>query len=737
MSTATPTSTRVSLSESEFLDVVNGSTTKTIASQDLVRCLRSLPRCTGRLFIGFAIARTSTEQKCIDALWVSPAHGLIAFDLIEGPQLGNFVEHQEDIANQLEIQLRRGESRLVQKKNLVVPIKTVSFSPTGLKCDKDEDYLVLNSELIAEFVEELVPDESFTNERYKLTLSALEHVSYLGKSRIARKVQSPNSLGQRLHRLEASIKTLEYRQSKAVQETVDGVQRIRGLAGSGKTIVLALKAAYLHAQNPDWIIGVTFKTRSLKPFFRRLIREFHLKRIDEEPNWKNLRILNAWGGPGKSERNGIYYEFCRENDISYLDFQTAEIKFGFDDAFKEVCKQALDQTPSIKPVYDAILIDEAQDLPSSFLALCYKFLEEPHRLVYAYDELQNLNRETLPSPETIFGKDEDGRPLVNFGQEDPAHPKPDLILPTCYRNPRPLLVTAHAIGFGIYRNPTENTQSGIVQMFDHPQLWENVGYEVTEGMLVEGQDVTLSRTIDASPAFLEEHSTLEELIVFKPFDTVEQQAEWIAQSIEKNLLEDELNHTDIMVINLNRFTTRESMGPIQAALMDLKIHSHLAGVDTDPDVFELDEIESVTFTGIHRAKGNEAAMVYIINAESGLTTTSNLASVRNRLFTAITRSKAWVRISGIGKDLKELEHEYQRLLSNRFQLRFRYPTAEERKSLRTIYRDLNEHEKRRLNDQNNNLNNLLLALGQGEVKIEHLDPEGVQKLSQLLQKSQT
>ena len=36
-------------------------------------------------------------------------------------------------------------------------------------------------------------------------------------------------------------------QGRAVIETVEGVQRIRGLAGSGKTIVLALKAAYLHA----------------------------------------------------------------------------------------------------------------------------------------------------------------------------------------------------------------------------------------------------------------------------------------------------------------------------------------------------------------------------------------------------------------------------------------------------------------------------------------------------------
>ena len=38
--------------------------------------------------------------------------------------------------------------------------------------------------------------------------------------------------------LENSIAALDRSQSKAVIETVDGVQRIRGLAGSGKTIVL-------------------------------------------------------------------------------------------------------------------------------------------------------------------------------------------------------------------------------------------------------------------------------------------------------------------------------------------------------------------------------------------------------------------------------------------------------------------------------------------------------------------
>ena len=47
-------------------------------------------------------------------------------------------------------------------------------------------------------------------------------------------------------------------QSKAVIETVEGVQRIRGLAGSGKTIVLALKVAYLYTMYENKMIAVTF-----------------------------------------------------------------------------------------------------------------------------------------------------------------------------------------------------------------------------------------------------------------------------------------------------------------------------------------------------------------------------------------------------------------------------------------------------------------------------------------------
>ena len=70
------------------------------------------------------------------------------------------------------------------------------------------------------------------------------------------------------------------------------MQRTRGLAGSGKTIVLALKAAYLHASHPEWRIAVTFLTRSLKEHFRRLITYFTIEQTGEGPDWKYLRVIH-------------------------------------------------------------------------------------------------------------------------------------------------------------------------------------------------------------------------------------------------------------------------------------------------------------------------------------------------------------------------------------------------------------------------------------------------------------
>ena len=712
------------------IEIVRGASRRPVASDKLIEILSSRTEWSGRLFVGYPIARTSTGPHRIDALWVSEDKGIVAFDLVEGPTIG-YQRRQDDSANQIERRLR-GESELVRRRKLRIPIHTISFAPAArTQISTDDDYPLSGPDSIVDELAHFKWPKSDPSV-YRLSLSVIDRVSKIRSGRINRTIKNDDSRGARLKRLEDAIATLDHLQSKAILETVDGVQRIRGLAGSGKTIILALKSAYLHAQYPEWRIAVTFNTRSLKGFYRRLIRDFHFDQTEEEPDWQNLRIVNCWGAPGAPERDGIYHEFCRRHDVDYLDFRAAKARFGAQEAFAGACKHALGNVVEPRPMYDVLLVDEAQDLSPNFLRLCYAFLKEPHRLVYAYDELQNLTGESLPSPEDIFGRTADGAAQVRFDDEGSDHPRRDVVLHTCYRNSRPVLVTAHALGFGIYRPPPKGRDSGLVQMFDHPALWEAVGYRVRDGELHENAEVTLYRTNETSPKFLEDHSTVDDLVRFKSFGSEIKQAEWLAAEIQKNLRKGDLHHSDIMVINPDPLSTRKKVGVMRARLLDKGIQSHLAGVDTDPDVFYEPDSASVTFTGIHRAKGNEAAMVYIVNADDCQSAAFQLASIRNRLFTAITRSKAWVRVLGVGGRMNDLMREYEELKAKQFQLVFRYPSAEERARLRVVHRDMTEAERRGVEGGNRNLNDLIRWMEHGDVLVEDLDEAALEKLEALL-----
>ena len=710
------------------IDIVRGSSRKPVAGVKLAEIMRET-NLSGQLFIGYPIIATPEGPYSIDALFVSAEKGIVVFDLIEGTDIGGYELRQDDSANKLDARLRT-HRELVHRRILRIPIHTLSFAPAAHYpvAPDDAEYRVVNSS-------SLVPAlQAFTwtdqeDEIYESALSALESISTIRKGRVNRTIRQESSRGRRLQDLENVIATLDNTQSKAVIETIEGVQRIRGLAGSGKTIVLALKAAYLHAQNPEWRIGVTFNTRSLKGQFQRLINTFTIA-AGREPDWENLRILNAWGAPGRDDRDGMYYEFCRAHDIAYFDFMSARRQFGRESEFASVCEHALGQVRESKQLYDAILIDEAQDFSPAFLRLCYALLTDPKRLVYAYDELQNLTGESLPAPEDIFGRNADG---VRFDVTRTDGPRPDIILERCYRNSRPVLVTAHALGFGVYRKPRRSGESGLVQMFDQSQLWGEIGYRAREGELREGSAVSLYRSEDTSPKFLENHSDISDLIQFVSFKNEEEQTEWLVKAIRKNLEIDELRHDDIVVINPDPLTTRKKVGPIRSRLLEVGVTSHLAGVDTKPDVFFRDSPEgSVTFTGIYRAKGNEAGMVYVINAQDCHAEAGNLASLRNRLFTALTRSKAWIRVLGVGGDMEELKQEYEKLKERDFELKFTYPTQDQREQLRIIHRDMTQAERERLKSGQRGLDDLLGDIESGTLHIEDLDEDLIARLRKVL-----
>ncbi|HHW96330.1 MAG TPA: ATP-binding domain-containing protein [Oligoflexales bacterium] len=712
-----------------MVTIIRGTTTKPVSSQQLADFFTSRQKYNGYLFIGYPIIGTSEGPYHIDAMLVSKESGLVVFNLVEGRDVSQVQEAQDDSYNKLESKLRAHKS-LMQGRDLKVPIYPVTFAPVL------DDTAGISSELHpvcneANLEAWLDRRDWQDPSRYEALVSVIQAISTIRKGR-KRDVQKSDSRGAKLKRLEDSIANLDTLQGRAVIETVEGVQRIRGLAGSGKTIVLALKAAYLHAQHPDWKIAVTFNTRSLKGQFRQLINNFTIEQTNEEPDWDKVQIVHAWGAPGGGDRNGLYYTFCQINGLEYHDYFSAKHNFGQGKEFEGACQRALEQCPNPTGIYDAILVDEAQDFPPSFLRICYELLKREKRLVYAYDELQNLSTDSLPSPEEIFGKHADGTPRVRLQPNEPGKPQQDVILEKCYRNSRPVLVTAHALGFGVYRTPDPDVGTGLVQIFDNNQLWLDVGYKVTDGDLLDGHEVTLSRSKDSSPDFLEGHSPNDDLIQFHCFKSKEEQAKWVADAVRANLLEDELRPDDIIVINPDPVSTRDAVGPIRKHLFELGVNSHLAGIDTSPDVFFDGNNQSVAFTGIFRAKGNEAGMVYIINAQDCYSSFGNMARVRNRLFTAITRSKAWVRVLGVGDRMQALINEFEQVKKNDFSLSFRYPTVEQRKSLNIVNRDLTDDERRRVRKNRDGFDQLLEDLEAGRVLPEDLGAERLNRLRVLL-----
>ncbi|MGP1438829.1 MAG: DEAD/DEAH box helicase [Treponema sp.] len=713
-----------------MLNIIMGTTQKPIASKELNKIFKENQNLEGYLYIGYPIIGTVEGAYHIDALFISRKHGLIVFNLIENKNIENYQDTQDDCANKIEAKLK-GYKQLVEKRNLCVEINILTFAPNVENIEEfNKDYPLVNSKTIFRSLENYSWNK---NEYYEKLVSVLQIISTIrkGKKRII--LGNTNSRGAKLKALEDSIANLDNKQSKAVIETVDGVQRIRGLAGSGKTIVIALKAAYLHAQHPDWKIIITFNTRSLKGQLKQLINTFYIEQTNEEPNWDNLQIIHAWGSAGGGEQNGIYYTFCYENNIEYNDYINAKNKFGQLDPFGEVCKIALlNAQHNIKEIYDVILVDEAQDFSVSFLRMCYEMLKSPKRLVYAYDELQNLRLQSLPSPEEIFGKHPNGTPKVKFDDMSEGEAQQDIILEKCYRNSRPALVTAHALGFGIYRKQENKNESALVQMFEQSSLWNDVGYKVTDGKLEDGSHVVLSRTSESSPKFLEQHSDIDDLIQFKSFNSREEQDLWVSEQIEINLKKDELRADDIIVINPDPITTKKNVSIIRSKLFDMGIKSHTAGVDTSPDIFFYDNYESIAFTGIYRAKGNEAAMVYVINSDLCYDSPFELAKRRNQLFTAITRSKAWVRVLGVGEKMNKLIMEYEQLKSRNFTLDFIYPDKTQRQKMNIINRDMSIAEQSKIKKNKSEISNLIKDLENQEIYLEDLNEEDLNKLRALL-----
>ncbi len=478
----------------------------------------------------------------------------------------------------------------------------------------------------------------------------------------------PKTLSSAIRILDRQIKTLDLEQEKVAIQIPPGPQRIRGLAGTGKTVLLAMRAANIHRHDPDKKILFTFNTRSLYNQTKRLIEQFYgVHRANTEPDWTKVHIRHAWG---TQNRAGVYSDICGKNGAKRWTFRSARNK-NHTMPLQVCCKHALEEL-RIESDYDYVIVDEAQDFPLEFFQVLYKLSRNPHRIYWAYDELQSLATASLamPGPEDLFGRDSEGNPLVVFDDQDyPGNIQKDFILNKSYRCPQDVLMLAHAIGLGLY-NPR-----GCVQMLESRDSWSAIGYEVEgDAEWRTGDKVTLNRPEKNSPNRIGEiYEGHQKLITVKDFQTRDEEFDWVAYSIGKDVNEEEVAPEQIIVIVLNPLRTNEFAAQIQKKLIPYNVAPLIPGITHGVDSYA--EEGRVTISSVFRAKGNEAYIVYVVGFEE-LYNYVNAIENRNRAFTAISRSKAWVRITGIGEGMKKAKDEINKVLGDIPKFHFTFPDME-------------------------------------------------------------
>ncbi|MDR0573782.1 MAG: ATP-binding domain-containing protein [Tannerella sp.] len=476
--------------------------------------------------------------------------------------------------------------------------------------------------------------------------------------------EKAGTMGAAIKLLDKKMAILDAKQHEAAVQIPDGPQRIRGMAGTGKTVILCMKAAYLHGRYPEAKILYTFHTQSLYNQVQYLIAKFYHEQNNSSPDWDKLLVLHSWGGRSKE---GVYYRTCQRNSIIPMNFKN--VPYSTDEPLDYVCSSILAE--NISEEFDYVLMDESQDFPPSFFQLVYKITKDPKRIIFAYDELQTLANTKIQDVKELFGYDNQGKPLVDFGVSSfyADEIEKDIILEKSYRNPYQLLMVAHGLGMGLY-----NTD-GIMQIIDNEKIWNSIGYEIENGTLKPDTQVTIKRPSENTISLVHEcYNGAQQPISYLKCDSFVDEINWIADSISNDCKKEDVEPHNIVVISLNKDSYKREFPLLQKQLFALGVPSIIPGYEgVERDKFG--EKGFVTLSTVFKAKGNEAFIIYVMSVEY-IYHYLEFVHARNSVFTALTRTKGWCRITGCGDLMDRAIIEIKSILENLPRFIFTYPDPE-------------------------------------------------------------
>ncbi|MDR7236525.1 3'-5' exonuclease [Neobacillus drentensis] len=193
--------------------------------------------------------------------------------------------------------------------------------------------------------------------------------------RISAEFKSPVPYQDQLLLSLHDIKTMDLHQENLAKQIGDKNRLIRGVAGSGKTIILASRAKMLSKQNPDWKILILCYNISLSNAIQQMINHMMNEPddlFDFDPTIKAVRNQNI------IVRN---FHSWLKNDLRISEQNLSSII------------DKIEKKETILPSYDAILIDEGQDFDADWLRLVSQLINtDTQSLLLVEDRAQTIYR---------------------------------------------------------------------------------------------------------------------------------------------------------------------------------------------------------------------------------------------------------------------------------------------------------------------------------------------------------
>lgn len=172
------------------------------------------------------------------------------------------------------------------------------------------------------------------------------------------------------------IKVLDREQETTAKSLGAGHRIVKGVAGSGKSLVATYRAQHLLNVNPDWKILVVCFNITLRGFLGASLHDAHLKPY-RSPN-----------GAGSIE---VKHYDALLKDLTHIALPMKD-KEEWGEYSKRRAKVLIDYVDEHSDFqkYDAIIVDEGQDFTEEMLAAILKILGEHNSLLFCTDPAQNM-----------------------------------------------------------------------------------------------------------------------------------------------------------------------------------------------------------------------------------------------------------------------------------------------------------------------------------------------------------